>query len=278
MATEIATRTSQIAVPITGDDALVATGIVKAFRAERGTRRAVDGVSLRVVRGEIYALLGANGSGKSTLIRVFSTLLIPDQGEVRVFGLDVQADESAVKRLINRVSVEASFFKKLSAMENLVYAGRLYGVSAGDARADTLRILRRLGIAEERVNEPLEKLSRGMQQKVAIARAFLTAPMLLLLDEPTTGLDIRSKREVQTFVRDLRDEHDASIVLTTHDLDEAERLSDRIGILHDGRLVAEGTADELRARHGATALEDVFMSVTGRRLDEADAVAEDKTK
>jgi ABC-2 type transport system ATP-binding protein len=230
------------------------------------------------VRGEIYGLLGANGSGKSTLIRMFSTLLTPDAGEVSVFGLDMRKDEDAVKRLINRVSVEASFFKKLSAMENLVYAGRLYGVAPEESRAKAMEILRRLGVDIARVNEPLEQLSRGMQQKVAIARAFLTAPTLLLLDEPTTGLDIRSKREVQTFVRDLRDEHDATIVLTTHDLDEAERLSDRIGILHDGRLVAEGTADELRATHGATALEDVFMSVTGRRLDEADAAAEEKAK
>jgi len=272
-----ATRPEILRTP--GRDALVATAVTKTFKSSReGVRRAVDDVSLRVMRGEIYGLLGANGSGKSTLIRMFSTLLTPDEGEVRVFGLDIRADEDAVKRLINRVSVEASFFKKLSAMENLVYAGRLYGVAPDESRAKALVILRRLGVDIDRVNEPLEKLSRGMQQKVAIARAFLTAPTLLLLDEPTTGLDIRSKREVQTFVRDLRDEHDATIVLTTHDLDEAERLSDRIGILHDGRLVAEGTADELRARHGATALEDVFMSVTGRRLDEADSVAEDKTK
>ncbi len=117
-----------------------------------------------------------------------------------------------------------------------------------------------------------------MQQKVAIARALLTSPTVLLLDEPTTGLDPRSKLDVQTFIEEVRDTHDATIVLTTHDLAEAERLCDRIGILHDGRLVAEGTADELRARHGATALEDVFMSVTGRRLDEADAAAEEKTK
>jgi len=251
-------------------DALVATAVTKHFRTDNKTRRAVDDVSLRVGRGEIYGLLGANGSGKSTLIRVFSTLLIPDAGDVRVFDRDVQADELAVKRLINRVSVEASFFKKLSAIENLVYAGRLYGVAPDEAKRKALAILRRLGVDMERVNEPLEKLSRGMQQKVAIARAFLTAPMLLLLDEPTTGLDIRSKREVQTFIRDLRIEHDATIVLTTHDLDEAERLSDRIGILHEGRLVAEGTTDELRARYGAAALEDVFMTATGKRLDEAD--------
>ncbi len=277
MATLTATRPEVTRTP--GRDALVARSVTKTFKSSReGVRRAVDDVSLRVVRGEIYGLLGANGSGKSTLIRMFSTLLTPDAGEVRVFGLDIREDEDAVKRLINRVSVEASFFKKLSAMENLVYSARLYGVGPDESRGKALAILRRLGVDMGRVDEPLEQLSRGMQQKVAIARAFLTAPTLLLLDEPTTGLDIRSKREVQTFVRDLRDEHDATIVLTTHDLDEAERLSDRIGILHDGRLVAEGTADELRARHGATALEDVFMSVTGRRLDEADAAAEEKTK
>lgn len=254
-----------------GKVALSARGVRKAFSGRAGTAvRAVDDVSLEVRRGEIYGLLGANGSGKSTLIRVFSTLLEADAGTVRVFGLDVRADERAVQRLINRVSVEASFFKKLSAMENLVYAGRLYGVGASEVRERARVILKRLGIAEDRLHEPLEKLSRGMQQKVAIARAFLTTPMLLLLDEPTTGLDIRSKREVQTFVRDLREQHDATIVLTTHDLDEAERLSDRIGVIHSGRLVAEGSADELKQRSGARDLEEVFMSLTGRRLEEAD--------
>ncbi len=270
MAIDIAVRPQPADVTITSREALVATSVTKTFRTERKARRAVDGVTLRVARGEIYGLLGANGSGKSTLIRMFSTLLTPDVGDVQVFGRDIQRDELEVKRLINRVSVEASFYKKLSAMENLVYSARLYGVSPDDARTKSHEILRRLGIAEDRLEEPLEKLSRGMQQKVAIARAFLTAPMLLLLDEPTTGLDIRSKREVQTFVRDLRLEHDATIVLTTHDLDEAERLSDRIGILHEGRLVAEGTADELRAQYGASVLEDVFMTATGRRFEEAD--------
>jgi len=256
--------------------ALAASGVSKTFSPARvvpgggSPVRAVDAVSLSVWRGEIYGLLGANGSGKSTLIRLFSTLLTPDAGEVRVFGLDIDRDELAVKRLINRVSVEASFFKKLSAMENLVYAGRLYGVAPDVSKPKIVSILQRLGIEQRRITEPLEKLSRGMQQKVAIARAFLTAPMLLLLDEPTTGLDIRSKREVQTFVRDLRDEHDATILLTTHDLDEAARLADRIGILHQGRLVAEGTSAELAARHGGGTLEDVFMTLTGRRLEDAD--------
>jgi ABC-2 type transport system ATP-binding protein len=256
--------------------ALAACEVTKAFRPARvvpgnGTAvRAVDGVSLSVWRGEIYGLLGANGSGKSTLIRLFSTLLTPDAGTVTIFGLDIARDELAVKRLINRVSVEASFFKKLSAMENIVYAGRLYGVPPEESRPKVTSILRRLGIEAARMKEPLDQLSRGMQQKVAIARAFLTTPMLLLLDEPTTGLDVRSKREVQTFVRDLRDEHDATILLTTHDLDEAARLADRIGILHQGRLVAEGTPAELAARHGGGSLEDVFMTLTGRRIEEGD--------
>ena len=257
-------------------DALVATNVTKSFKSDGKLRRAVDAVSLGVRRGEIYSLLGANGSGKSTLIRMFSTLLIPDAGEVRVFGMHVEQDEMLVKRLINRVSVEASFFKKLSAMENLVYSARLYGVGPEESRGKAKAILRRLGIEDARLNEPLEKLSRGMQQKVAIARAFLTTPMLLLLDEPTTGLDIRSKREVQTFVRDLRVEHDATIILTTHDLDEAERLADRIGILHEGRLVAEGTAEELRERYGSRGLEDVFMTATGRRFEEADDAGDAK--
>lgn len=256
-------------------EALRATGVRKVFKGSHGKQvRAVDDVSLAVRRGEIYGLLGANGSGKSTLIRVFSTLLEPDAGEVRIFGLDVRADELAVKRLINRVSVEASFFKKLSAMENLIYAGRLYGVGPAQVRERARTILRRLGIEQGRLSEPLEKLSRGMQQKVAIARAFLATPMLLLLDEPTTGLDIRSKREVQTFVRDLRDEHDATILLTTHDLDEAARLADRIGIIHGGKLVAEGSVDELTARVGGRDLEEVFMSLTGQRLEEADTDGE----
>ena len=257
--------------------ALVAKDLVKAFAsstkdAEHKQVRAVDGISLTVQRGEIYGLLGANGSGKSTLIRLFSTLLEADSGTVTVFGHDVKADEMSVKRLINRVSVEASFFKKLSAMENLVYAGRLYGVPPASSRGRAKQILDRLGISPTRHDEPLEKLSRGMQQKVAIARAFLTSPTLLLLDEPTTGLDIRSKREVQAFVRELRAEHDATIVLTTHDLEEAERLSDRIGIVERGKLVAEGTVAELLAI--ATSLEEAFMGLTGHKLEDADDKSE----
>ena len=160
---------------------------------------------------------------------------------MEVFGHDIEREEMAVKRLINRVSVDAAFFKKLSPMENLLFAARLYGLDARRAREDAIAILERLGIARKRIDRPVEQMSRGMQQKVAIARALLTSPSLLLLDEPTTGLDPRSKLDVQAFIEEVRTNHDASIVLTTHDLEEAERLCDRIAVLNDGRVVAEDT-------------------------------------
>jgi ABC-2 type transport system ATP-binding protein len=236
--------------------------------------RALDDISFDVYRNEIFGILGANGSGKSTLIRLMSTLLIPDTGEIAVFGYDVRDDEMRVKRLINRVSVEASFFKKLSAMENLLYALRLYGQSGKEMRGDITKILIELGIGADRVNKPLEQMSRGMQQKVAIARAFLTSPVLLLLDEPTTGLDPRSKKDVQRFVHDLRNHHDATIVICSHDMDEAEALCDRIAIMDSGQIIALGTVDELkqivREREGLDnpSMEDVFIALTGRDLRE----------
>lgn len=235
---------------------------------------AVDDVSLTIKRGEIFGVLGANGSGKSTLIRMLSTLLIPDSGRVEVFGYDVRRDEAQVKRLINRVSVEASFFKKLSPAENLAYALRLYGRQGADVREETYAVLERLGVSRDKVGEPLEQLSRGMQQKVAIARALLTSPVLLLLDEPTTGLDPRSKRDVQTFVHELRDSHDATILLCTHDMAEAEALCGRVAILDKGRLVALDSVPGLRQHFGAAmgtpdpSLEEVFIHLTGRSLED----------
>ncbi len=265
-----------------GPAALIVEHVSKRFRPGRKKKlvTAVDDVSLRVERGEVYGILGANGGGKSTLIRLVSTLLTLDSGRIEVFGHDVTRDEMAVKRLINRVSVDAAFFKKLSPYENLVYAARLYGLPARDARREAERILARLGIARTRLGEPLEQMSRGMQQKVAIARAILTSPTLLLLDEPTTGLDPRSKLDVQAFIEDLREHHDATVLLTTHDLAEAERLCDRLAILDRGQLVVEGTPDELKARvqreHGLPpTLDSVFMTWTGRSLDD-DIDDEDK--
>ena len=236
---------------------------------------AIDHISLEIKRGEIFGLLGANGSGKSTLIRLISTLLIPDGGHIEVFGHDVQSDEKTVKRLINRVSVEASFFKKLSAAENLMYGARLYGLDVKQAKPDAIKILQQLGLSEKRFYEPLEHMSRGMQQKVAIARGLLTSPVLLLLDEPTTGLDPRSKKDVQEFVHRMRLEHDTTVFLTTHDMDEADRLCDRIAVISSGKIVALDTPDGLKQRigleqgkDGSATMEEVFLALTGRSLDE----------
>ncbi len=231
---------------------------------------AVNDVSVRVKRGEIFGVLGPNGSGKSTFIRLLSTLLVPDTGSVTIFGFDITRDERAVQRLINRVSVDAAFFKKLSPLENLMYGARLYGMGGSEARDKIAAILKRLDLRADAINRPMEEMSRGMQQKVAIARALLTAPVLLLLDEPTTGLDPRSKHEVQTLVRELRDTHDATIVLTTHDMGEADALCDRIAIIDNGRIVALDTPAELKklvAQNGhAPSLEEVFMQLTGKKL------------
>ena len=235
-----------------------------------GAKVAVDRVSLDIQRGEILGVLGPNGSGKSTLIRLIATLLIPDGGRITVFGHDVIEEARVVQALINRVSVEASFFKKLSPMENLLYGARLYGVSASETKKRVLEILTRLGLEEKALYRPMEEMSRGMQQKVAIARAFLSRPILLLLDEPTTGLDPRSKREVQAFVRELRDTHDATILLTTHDMYEAEALCDRVAIIDGGKIVALDTPEALKKvipQHGHTpTLEEVFLEMTGKQL------------
>jgi ABC-2 type transport system ATP-binding protein len=228
---------------------------------------ALDGVSFEVERGECVAVLGPNGSGKSTLVRLLSTLLLPDGGGARVFGRDAFRETRAVRKLVNRVSVEASFFKKMSAVENLSYAARFYGLRPHQTKDKIPEILTRVGFPADRRDEPMENLSRGMQQKVALARALLTAPILLLLDEPTTGLDPRSKQEVQEFIREVRAEHDATVLLCTHDLAEAETLADRVGILDDGELLCLEPADELKARYKAETLEEAFFTASGHAFE-----------
>jgi ABC-2 type transport system ATP-binding protein len=238
-------------------------------RDGRGKRRvaALKGVDLEIERGECVAILGPNGSGKSTLVRLLSTLLLPDGGEARVFGHDAFRETRVVRRLVNRVSVEASFFKKMSAVENLSYAARFYGLRPSQTRDAIPEILGRVGFPADRRDEPMENLSRGMQQKVALARALLTSPILLLLDEPTTGLDPRSKQEVQQFIREVRAEHDATVLLCTHDLAEAETLADRVGILDDGELLCLEPADDLKARYGAETLEEAFFAASGHAFE-----------
>jgi ABC-2 type transport system ATP-binding protein len=252
-------------------NALELHDVEKRFKKKRGEYSyALKGVSLTVRRGEVVGILGPNGSGKSTLIRVISTLTLPDAGEVNVFDIDAVKHPREVQRHINRVSVEASFFKKLSSLENLLFGAKLYGVSDRESRPRIRQILEDIGFDYKRVGEPMEHLSRGMQQKIALARALLTSPLLMLLDEPTTGLDPRSKKDVQKLIRAIRRDHDSSILLCTHDMGEAEELCDRIGILLNGELIAIDTAAGLKKMYGSTSLEDVFMIATGTSLEEAE--------
>jgi ABC-2 type transport system ATP-binding protein len=232
----------------------------KCFRKRNGFRKyselwAVDDVSFNVAQGETYGLLGPNGSGKSSLIRILSTLLIPDSGEVSMLGYRLPEQQDQVRRIIGRVSVDAAFYKKLSARENLLYTALLYGQNAREAERRAMDILDRLGMENAKFSTPLEEMSRGMQQKISIARALMINPPLLLLDEPTTGLDPKSRRDVQLFLEDLQLREGTTILLTTHDMAEAERLCVRVGFLARGKLVAEGTAAHLKKVAGAETLD-----------------------
>jgi ABC-2 type transport system ATP-binding protein len=261
-------------------NALELRNVEKSFKKRRGeVVHALDSVSLAVGRGEVVGILGPNGSGKSTLVRVVSTLVVPDAGTVEVFDVDAVRHPKKVQRSMNRVSVEASFFKKMSAMENLLYGAKLYGVTSGEAHPRIREIFENIGFAHKRALEPMEHLSRGMQQKVALARALLTSPVLMLLDEPTTGLDPRSKKDVQEFIRSIREAHDSSILLCTHDMDEAEELCDRVGIMVDGKILALERPEDLKRRYASNGhvptLEETFMAATGYSVEEASAEGED---
>jgi ABC-2 type transport system ATP-binding protein len=242
---------------------------VRSSKYEKEIKKAVDNISFVVPRGEIFGVVGPNGSGKSTLIRIISTLLYPDDGQVQVFGHDVIREAHAVRGLINRVSVDAAFFKKLSAYENLLYAARLYGIDDKWAVKRADEILVKLGFEGGRMTDPLEEMSRGMQQKIAIARALLTSPILLLLDEPTTGLDPRSKRDVQAFIQEVRDVHDATVLLTSHDMEEVDKLCNRVAFINDGKFLALDSPEHLKAMVEKTnghepTMDEVFLMITGK--------------
>jgi len=248
----------------------------KSFQKRSGFRKkselwAVDDVSFSVAQGETYGLLGPNGSGKSSLIRILSTLLIADSGYVEMLGFTLPEQADEVRRIIGRVSVDAAFYKKLSARENLLYTALLYGQNAREAERRVMQILEQLGMEDTKFSTPLEEMSRGMQQKISIARALMISPPLLLLDEPTTGLDPKSRRDVQAFLEDLQSREGTTILLTTHDMAEAERLCARIGFLAHGKLVAEGTALQLMQRAGTATLDDAFIRLTGEDLVEEES-------
>ena len=239
------------------DAALRLSGLVKRFG-----RTAVDGLDLAVRRGELYALLGPNGAGKTTTLRMVTGLLAPDAGTVEVLGIDLARDAAAAKRRMAYLPDEPMLYGKLKPTESLEFVAGLWGLRAEEAEARGRHLLDWLDLSKH-AHELTEGFSRGMKQKLALAGALIHEPELLILDEPLTGLDAAAARQV----KDLLAAHVAgggTVILTTHILEVAERLAQRIGIIRAGRLVAEGTLDELRARTRQGSLEDVFLQLTER--------------
>jgi ABC-2 type transport system ATP-binding protein len=238
--------------------ALRLRGLRKSFG-----RPAVDGIDLEVRRGELYALLGPNGAGKTTTLRMVTGLLAPDEGQVEVLGIDMARDPAAAKRGMAYLPDDPMLYGKLKPTEYLEFVAGLWGMRLDDAEPRALELLEWLDLTPH-AHELTEGFSRGMKQKLALAGALIHAPQLLILDEPLTGLDAAAARQV----KDLLLTHVAgggTVILTTHILEVAERLAQRIGIIRQGRLIAEGTLAELRARTQGGSLEDVFLQLTEDR-------------
>ncbi len=244
--------------------ALQLRGLVKRFE-----RPAIDGLDLTVRAGEFYTLLGPNGAGKTTTLRIVAGLLRPDAGSVSVWGIDALGDPIEAKRLIAWVSDEPMIYDKLTPLEYLEFVAGLWSIDAATAEARARELIAWLGLAAH-ADERCQGFSRGMRQKVAFAGALVHEPRLLILDEPLTGLDARSARQVKDVLAE-RVRGGVTVVMTTHILEVAERMADRIGIIDKGRLIAEGTLEELRHHAGetATSLEDIFLDLVADQGSEA---------
>jgi ABC-2 type transport system ATP-binding protein len=238
--------------------ALAISGLTKSF-----DRPAVDALDLTVETGRFYALLGPNGAGKTTTLRMVAGLIRPDSGSVRICGIDALADPVAAKRLVAWVSDEPMTYDKLTPLEYLEFVAGLWSMEAGPAEAGAHELVGRLGLARE-ANRRCEGLSKGMRQKVALAGALIHEPRLIILDEPLTGLDAAAARVVKDVLLE-RVRAGATVIMTTHILEVAERMAERIGVIARGRLVAEGTLEELRQLRGraGSSLEDVFLDLIG---------------
>ena len=229
--------------------------------AKRFDRPAVDGLDLRIDAGEFYTLLGPNGAGKTTTLRMVAGLLQPDRGSISVFGIDALAEPTAAKQIMAWLSDEPMIYDKLTPLEYLEFVAGLWGVDAALAEARARDLVDWLGLGPHG-HERCEAFSKGMRQKVALAGALVHDPKLIILDEPLTGLDAGSARQVKTVLRE-RVRAGSTVIMTTHILEVAERMADRIGVIAGGRLIAQGTLDELRAKAGKghSSLEDAFLAL-----------------
>jgi ABC-2 type transport system ATP-binding protein len=217
-------------------------------RSPGPSRPALDGVSLQVQAGEIFGILGPNGGGKTTLFKILSTLLRSTSGTVEIFGVDLLTNPRLIREQLGVVFQMPSLDVKLTAYENLLHQGHLYGIRGAELSERIVRQLRVVGLVD-RQHEPVERFSGGMRRRVELAKAFMHHPPLLLLDEPSTGLDPGARRDVWAYLTQLRDQHSVTVVLTTHIMDEADRC-DRLAVMHQGRLVATGSPDELKSQIG----------------------------
>ena len=237
-----------------------ARSLTKIFNnKKRGAVRAVDGVSFRCEPGRIYGLLGANGAGKTTTLRMLATLLAPTSGSASVAGFDVVAQPEQARASLGFLSTATALYGRLSASEFVDYFGRLHGLPEETLAARREQLFTRLEMNGFR-DRRCDKLSTGMKQKTSIARVLIHDPQVMIFDEPTTGLDVMTSRTIVAFIRECR-ERGKTVIFSTHVMTEAEKLCDRIGIIHGGRLLTEGTLAELRAQHGQSDLEDVFVHV-----------------
>lgn len=239
-----------------------ARNLTKVFRdKKRGPVRAVEGVSFRCEPGRIYGLLGANGAGKTTTLRMLATLLAPTSGTAMVAGYDVSAQPEQARANLGFLSTATALYGRLTAREFVEYFGRLHGLGEEELHRRLEALFARLGMNEFR-DRRCEKLSTGMKQKTSIARVLIHDPQVMIFDEPTLGLDVMAARTIVAFIRECR-ERGKTVIFSTHVMSEAEKLCDRIGIIHAGQLLEEGTLEELRARTGLRDLEEIFVRIAG---------------
>ena len=241
--------------------------LVENLTHRYGSRLALSNVSFEVKTGEIFGLLGPNGGGKSTLFRILSTMMVPSEGRAEVAGHDVAREPAAVRRSIGVVFQTQSLDKALTVAENLRSQGHLYGLSGPKLRDRMEQVMNRLGLADRR-DDIVETLSGGLKRRVEIAKGLLHRPVVLLMDEASTGLDPGARRELWQYVEELRGQEGVTILLTTHILDEADRC-DRLALLHQGHVVAEGTPAHLRSRIGGdvVVLEAADAPALGRQIE-----------